>query len=229
MARKRLGEILVEAGLITETQVQSALAEQKRWGGQLGKILVDMQMVHEAHMVQALANQLNFPIINLDTIQIDPNTLKMIDGETAENHSAIPFRSDTRFLDVAMANPTNMGIIDELRIRTQLNVRPYLAGPSMIQRALEKYFNRGQSGANFDPNDFEIVLRDDGRETVPSTSKASPTSKEETTVIEVQALQERVARLEALNQRNENVIRRLLGMLIEKGFATREEILQKLY
>ena len=61
----------------------------------------------------------------------------------AEESSVIPVRLDGKFLDVAMSNPTNLGIIDELRMRTQLNVRPYLAGPYMLQRALARFYARG--------------------------------------------------------------------------------------
>ena len=244
MARKRLGEILMEAGLLTEAQLQVALSEQKRWGGQLGKLLVDMQIVQEEHLVQALANQMNFPIINLDTLTISANVLEWVEGESAERHSAIPFRSDDRFLDVAMANPADMGIVDELRIRTKKNIRPYLAGPAMIQRALVKYYNRGKAGfgprstENFNPDDFQIV-HSRSRNPPSITAGQAPISSEpartrkpsETEVpslLEVRALQERVAKLEALVLRDESVLKKMMALLIEKGVASREEILKRI-
>src|SRR5215470_11128253 len=122
MARKRLGEILVEAGVLADAQLRAALAEQRRWGGPLGRILVDMKLISEEAMVAALSHQLNFPSVNLDQVKVDRSVLELAPGELAEQMGVIPFAQQGKFLDVAMADPTNLGIIDELRIRTRLNV-----------------------------------------------------------------------------------------------------------
>src|SRR5215467_11518368 len=71
VARKRLGEILVEAGLLSAEALKSALEQQKCWGGPLGRTLLDMQLVKEPALVQALAKQLNFPIAQLEDFKID--------------------------------------------------------------------------------------------------------------------------------------------------------------
>src|SRR6266571_1477911 len=143
MARKRLGEILVEAGVLADAQLRAALAEQRRWGGPLGRILVDMKLITEEAMVAALSHQLNFPSVNLDQVKVDRSVVDLIPGDLAEQFGVIPFAAQGKFLDVAMSDPTNLGVIDELRIRTRLNVRPYLAGPKAIERALARYYGRG--------------------------------------------------------------------------------------
>src|SRR5688572_4484827 len=152
MARKKLGEMLVEAGVLSEQGLRMALNEQKRWGGALGRTLVEMKMLSEAELVRVLSLQLNLPTIDLDHLEIHPTVLELVPGELAEHHNIMPFAQPMKFLDVAMADPTNLGIIDELRIRTQLNIRPYLAGPKMIERALAKHYRRG----------FGKVIRRDG-------------------------------------------------------------------
>src|SRR5512147_2808349 len=144
MARKKLGEILIQAGVIDENSLRSALTEQARWGGPLGRILVDMRIITEEALVQALSHQLNFPAVKIDDRKIPPQALELVPVELCEQHSLIPFALTGKFLDVAMADPTNLGIIDELRIRTRLNVRAYLAGPKSIERAIAMNY-RGQA------------------------------------------------------------------------------------
>src|SRR6185295_13691470 len=146
MARKKLGEMLVEAGVITEQSLRAALGEQRRWGGTLGRSLIEMKLVSEPELVGVLAKQLNLPTIDLDKADIPQAVLDLVPGELAQQHNLVPFAQPMKFLDVAMADPTNIGVLDELRIRTQLNIRPYLAGPKMIERALAKHYRRGFTG-----------------------------------------------------------------------------------
>ncbi len=270
MARKRLGEILVQAGVLDEGRLRAALAEQRRWGGPLGRILVDMGGISEEAMVQALSHQLNFPAINLDTKVIPHDVLDLVPPELAEQHSVLPFAVQGKFLDVAMADPTNLGIIDELRIRTRLNVRPHLAGPKMIERAIAKYYGRGVASMHYvdtsfvdtgtvpprsnpptaaplpvvDPpsapslaaarraQQFEQIVGGGG---VPVAGGATASSGPISIGLganererEMVALQARVQHLEALVARDEDVLRKLLGLLIEKGLASREEILDRI-
>ncbi|MSP15427.1 MAG: hypothetical protein EXR73_02235 [Myxococcales bacterium] len=143
MARKKIGEILLESGLVNESQLRAALAEQRRWGGFLGRILLDMSLVREEVLVDALAQQLHLPIADVVNLEIEPEVLDLLSGEFAEQHGIIPFLLTGKFLDVAMCDPLNLGIIDEMQIRTRLNVRPHLAGPRMLERALHKHYGRG--------------------------------------------------------------------------------------
>lgn len=258
MARKRLGEILVEAGVLDDTRLRAALVEQRRWGGHLGRILIEMKLISEDVLVQALSQQLNFPAINLDKREIDDATLELISGSLAEEHSLIPFATEGKFLDVAMTDPTNLGIVDELRIRTQLNVRPYLAGPNMIQRALAKYYGRGNIGGfdmrsvslGLDPSvqgaNVNVIDLGTGGESIQTLDPMGTIDPMSTAQRRAQAvafarddgdhdqniaianLQQRIASLEALVQRDEDVIRKLMGLLVHKGVATREEILNSI-
>ena len=122
MARKRLGEILIEAGLIDETGLRSALIEQRRYGGPLGRVLVDMKMVVEEDLVQALSKQLAVPLVDLDAIEIPQAVLDLVPADLAEVQGVIPFAQPMKFLDVAMSDPTNLTLVDELRIKTQLKI-----------------------------------------------------------------------------------------------------------
>jgi len=265
MARKKLGEMLVEAGVLTEQAVRMALAEQRRWGGTLGRTLIEMKAITEPELVRILSMQLGVESIDLDRVDIHPTVLELVPGEFAEQHSLIPFAQPMKFLDVAMAEPMNQGVIDELRIRTQLNIRPYLTGPKMIERGLAKFYRRGfgrilsrrpevevametagdvlspsdsDSGSRFrrpDTSEIDAARKREGlpsrpRPTRPLPLDISPAGPPavSTRDAEIDALQDRLSKLEALVERDEEVLRKLLALLVEKNVATRDEILERI-
>ena len=211
MARQRLGEILVAAGVLRPEQVESALREQQRWGGQLGQILVNKHYISEDSLVAALSRQLNIPIAELKGIRIPKDVVSLIPYDLAHDNQILPFRLDGRFLDMAMANPLNLGITDELRIRTKLNIRPSIAGASVIQDALK--LNYGTS--------LPLEVMSGKRELPRAVEIKDPTIK----AAEFTRLQERVQRLEALVSRNEDIMRKLMRLLIEKSVTSRDEIM----
>jgi hypothetical protein len=255
MARKKLGEMLVEAGVIDPDALRSALADQRRWGRSLGRTLVELRLISEANLVSVLAKQLGLTSVDLDQLEIAPAVIALVPEELAVRHQLVPFAQPMKFLDVAMADPTNLSIVDELRIRTQLNPRAHLAGPRMIDRALARYYHTGvvvEDAGAFEAPD-EITPRPQARESVaarpridreglrpfrsgttgPSAAPSQSSPSLETMSIdpggnrdaEIDALQARLARLEALVERDEEVLRKLFALLIDKGFATRDEIL----
>ena len=247
MARKKLGEMLLEAGVIDETGLRAALVEQRRWGGHLGRVLIEMKTITEEQLVSILSRQLGIPVVEVDKLAIPQAVIDLVPGDLAEQFSMIPFAQPMKFLDVAMSDPTNLGIIDELRIRTQLNVRPYLAGPRTIERAVAKYYGRGIMATSStrnasldlepDPSKPMEVIR--GGTHPPPFGTPSPggpqpidlslpTPPRNNRDAEISSLQDRISKLEALVQRDEDVLRKVLALLVEKGVASREEILERL-
>lgn len=273
MARKRLGEILIEAGLIDETGLRAALIEQRRYGGPLGRVLVDMKMVIEEDLVQALSRQLAVPLVDLDSLEIPQAVLDLVTADQAEAQGIIPFAQPMKFLDVAMSDPTNLTVVDELRTRTHLNVRTYIAGPRAIERALYRFYHRGvanpraigrrvrdsiglDGGASVGGGTMEVVGQFD-ESAVPGGVRASRTTTGSPRVpgapvspprpsmgtpadpgsqsvargpsfADLASLQERIANLEALVRRDEDVLKKLLALIIEKGIASRDEVINRL-
>lgn len=238
MARKRIGEILVQAGVLDGEGLKTALVEQRRWGGPLGRILIDMKLITEEALVSALSQQLNFPTVDLDKIEIPPDVIALVPGELTAQHRMMPFKRAGKFLDVAMSEPTNLGIIDELRIRTQLNVRPYLAGPKMIERAITRFYGEVLFEEDVTPPPVTVKATTTGKykvvapetptgqqRSVPRHQYGQPNASRDQ---EIRSLQERISQLEALVSRDEDVLRKVLGLLVDKGIATREEILERL-
>jgi type IV pilus assembly protein PilB len=231
--RKRIGEILIAAGLIDQNGLRAGLAEQQRWGGPLGRILIDMRLVSEVNLVAALSHQLNIPTVDLEKVDPAADVLALISADLAVDHTIIPFAREGKFLDVAMADPTNVGVADELRIRTKLNVRPHLAGPKAIERALARFYHRG-------PGMLEAAMRNDprvGSKAPPIAFQPrdgvvdfdeTPSAASVANAADVAAMKGRIDKLEALVARDEQVLRKVLALLVEKGLATREEILERL-
>lgn len=247
MARKKIGEILVGAGVLDDMRLRAALAEQQRWGGPIGRILVEMRLVEEAVLVDALSRQLSVPAVDLDSLDIPNDVLVLIPGDLCEQYSIVPFAQPMKFLDVAMADPTQAGVIDELQIRTHLNVRPHIAGPKQIERALARFFHRGISSssmrrgsqstsppANVQRGAIDFDAGHGGGEkmeivrSIVNDEDGAALPHQPGRDAEIAALQQRVSRLEALVARDENVLRKVLALLVDKGLATREEIVDRL-
>ncbi len=266
-----LGEMLIEAGAIDQAQLRSALADQRRWGRPLGRTLVEMRLIREEDLVRVLAKQMGLEPVDLDKLEVPAHVIDLVPAHIVRQHHVIPFAQPMKFLDVAMLDPTNLGVVDEIRIRTQLNVRAYLAGPKMIERNIERYYGSSTPlSAEFeipivseevavkterDEVSLSSVEVRDGLRTyqhraptpsygdelvqaparpsrTPQTPLAPPVSTPSISIAsrdrEIDALQSRISMLEATVQRDEQVLRKLLSLLIEKGIATREEIIERL-
>jgi type IV pilus assembly protein PilB len=227
--------MLVEAGVLDPNALRAALGEQRRWGRPLGKTLVDMRMIDEATMVGVLAVQLAVTAVDLDPLTIPKSVLDLVPYELAQQHTLVPFAQPMKFLDIAMADPTNIGIVDELQIRTQLNVRTFIAGPWMIERALDKYYRGAQVEVPIDRISRPAVAPPAGADAfghvppsrydrLPARAPLAPANRD----AEIDALQQRLLTVESLLERDQQVLRRLLGLLVDKGIATREEIVARL-
>lgn len=149
MARERLGDILIKAGLLTQEGLDRALEEQMRWGGPLGQYLIQLEIISEETLVRALSTQYRIPAVALDPPKLVEAIAKRIPQDICERNRLVCFRADdsTNFLDVAMADPSSLDAIDEVRIATHRNVRPFFAAPSAIDKCIEFIFYKGIDGA----------------------------------------------------------------------------------
>jgi type IV pilus assembly protein PilB len=163
MARKKLGEILIIAGLIDELQLQSALGEQRKWGRPLGQTLVEMGILKEIDLIRALSSQLNIPAVDINKCKIDREVLTILSYEFCSKYCCIPFHHEAKgnFLDVAMADPTNIEIFDLVRVQTRCNMRPHIASASAIEDSIGMHFLGEKPGSHKDDNRPFIVQRNE--------------------------------------------------------------------
>jgi type IV pilus assembly protein PilB len=137
---KKIGEILVEQGLITPQQVDEAMQEQKLTGEKIGEILVRKGWISREQVERCLAIQSGIAIFNLSIYIIEPDVIALVSEAFARKHKVIPVFLIENTLTVAMVNPTNVFIIDELQRMTKFNIEPVSAEEIDIRKAQEQYY-----------------------------------------------------------------------------------------
>ncbi|HOT74788.1 MAG TPA: type IV-A pilus assembly ATPase PilB [Candidatus Wallbacteria bacterium] len=138
--RLRLGDALLQDGLVNEEQLQKALEIQKQSGKRLGAVLVEMGVVTENDIVTVLGKQLGIPYINLSNYLIDPATVRIIPENIARRHQLIPINKVGNKLTVAMVDPLNILAIDDIQFMTGLVVKPVVATSTDINEALNNAY-----------------------------------------------------------------------------------------
>ncbi|BFH76720.1 GspE/PulE family protein [Thermus thermophilus] len=138
MARPKLGELLLDLGYITEDQLKAALEEQERTGDLLGQILLRRGYIREEDLVRALADQQRAPLIHPAQTPLDPQALRLLDPRFAREKRVLPFKVEGNRLHVAMAHPSDLALLDELRFRTGKEIVPYLAPDREILEVLDR-------------------------------------------------------------------------------------------
>lgn len=143
MAKVRIGEMLVQLGRIDPDQLSAALAHQRQWGGRLGGAIVRLGFLHEPALLDAIGQQLGVPFVEIGDREIAPKVLALVPRKLAEARRVLPLelKADGRrgALVVALGDPSDLRIIDELSFVTGLAVRPVLAGEQDLDHALERY------------------------------------------------------------------------------------------
>jgi len=164
--RKRFGEILVEAGACSEATLQGALQKQKGSGKRLGEVLEEMGVVSEKDIAVVLSRQFGYKTVrDFAKFNFSPELLALVDGDQALKALVFPLKQEERTLYLAMVNPLDMGVIDNLAFRTGLRVVPCVTTASDIQEAVSRhYLQQGeQKGAK---GDWWTVLVVDDQEMV---------------------------------------------------------------
>ncbi|TME57756.1 MAG: type II/IV secretion system protein [Chloroflexi bacterium] len=141
MVAQRLGERLLAGGLITEDQLQHALETQPTSSRPLGRILVELGVLDEDHLDAALSAHLDVPVVDLRREPVDADVAQLVPEEFARRHVLLPIRRDDGHLAVAMADPSNLLVVNDLRLLTGLPVTPYLAGRSDILANLSRIYS----------------------------------------------------------------------------------------
>lgn len=179
MASIRLGDLLVKAKVINESQLKAALAEQQKWGGKLGEILVRMNFVTEEMLVKALSKQLTIQTVALDTIQSVPAHVRAkVPAAVARDLVVLPLqlRDEGKTLVVAMAEPQNLKHLDTLRSVTRCRIVPQLAGRHVIAKAFSRFYE-GEAELG-DGGDEELKLVDSqGHTLIKHTEDVQPPVK----------------------------------------------------
>jgi type IV pilus assembly protein PilB len=223
---KKLGDLLKEAGLIDDFQLQSALSHQRNWGGKLGSILIELEFVNEEELARVIAEKLRLPHANLFEPEIPESVINLIKPEVAKKYHVVPVKQDKNVLMLAMADPLDINAIDGIRFATGLNIKPALALESEIRDAIRKYYE-GEVVVRKQKPTYPQAYSAGGKmefirgsdlcmpKTQGRDANASILSKDESVQ---QTLLDSKLRIDAL-----------ITLLIEKELITREELVSMIY
>ncbi len=139
--KKKLGEMLLETGLIDELQLSSALGQQKQWGGRLASILINKGFIEEKSIASILEKKLNQKYMPLENKSIPADILKIVKLDVAKKYSIFPLALDKKTLTLAMSDPTDLSTIDELSFALGLQIKPVLAIESSINQAIKRHYS----------------------------------------------------------------------------------------
>ena len=139
---KKIGEILQKANLITNDQLQQALQEQKRTGERLGSLLVKMGFLAEDEILSCLSKQFGVPAIDLETFQIESSVLETIPIQTAKKYTVIPISRVGGTLTLAMADPSDIFAIEDIKFMTNFNIEPVVASERAILAAIDEQYSK---------------------------------------------------------------------------------------
>ncbi|MEW6440435.1 MAG: type IV-A pilus assembly ATPase PilB [bacterium] len=141
----RIGERLIEAGLITKAQLEEALREQKRAGGLLGSNLIRLGHVREEDLLQFLSQQYGFPAIDVNVAVVPPDVLKLIPVDVVQKHKVLPVSRAGSTLVVAMTDPTNYLVIDDIKFLTGYNIDVVVAEETALKKAIDRHYDQSAS------------------------------------------------------------------------------------
>ena len=138
--KERLQQILLRDKIITQADLDKALAEQKKSGGELSKILVKLNFIGEKELTFILSEGLGIPPIDISRLKIDPEVVKLIPQNIAVNYQIMPISKIGDNLTLAMADPLNVFAIDNVETLTGLKINPIIGRSSDITQAIQKYY-----------------------------------------------------------------------------------------
>ncbi len=209
--RKKLGEILLDEGLIDEVQLRSAIGHQKNWGGKLGSALLEMGFITEDVIRHVLEDQLKQRCLKESQLVPDPKALELMPMQDALRYTVLPLRVDGSVVTLAMSNPFDLAVADEIGFKLGKKVKGVLAVEALIKKAIKKYYS-GKNGGR----DYKVELKSDdsqaeiihygnrqGQDEIPAAPKKTEPSAD-------------------------LIAKAVAYLLIEKGIIKREELIEKM-
>ncbi len=161
---KKIGELLVDAGLISENDLNFALEQQRKVGKKLGEILLEGDFIKERDIVEVLKGQMGVPSVELDKEQINPDIPKMINENIARRHTMIPFKFDGDRIALAIGDPLNVVALEDVRIITGMDVQPYIASRQDIIAHIDRFYRKQSTEKAME--DFKKEYDDEVKEQV---------------------------------------------------------------
>jgi Type II secretory pathway, ATPase PulE/Tfp pilus assembly pathway, ATPase PilB len=159
----KLGELLMGAGMLTQSQLEEVLAEQGKSRKRMGQILIERNILTEDEIMDTLAVQLSLERFDIGKAFIDPEIARSIPEEVAKKYNLIPFSEKDGKLYVAMSDPLNIFAIDDISFITHKPIQPCIAGYEAIEKAIELYFSKQSTDKALEDLKKEYKIEIDGK------------------------------------------------------------------
>ncbi len=213
--RKKLGEMLLEAGVIDDFQLRAALTYQSEWGGRLGSVLVRKGFLSERELLSAIVEQYGIKSISLDAIERPTEeVLSLVKADIAKKFCIFPLEYDGKTLLAAMADPTDLKTIDDISFMLGTRIKPVLALESEIMRAIGRHYKGAGAG-------------DAGR-TAWQGSASADRVRDRTAEAPHQSINTVQEKIPVAEYSGRQAIEGLIDLLIDKGIITKEELIRKM-
>ncbi len=163
----RLGTILLREGLITQDELDGALHDARTHGTRLGYSLIKLGFIEEDELTRMLSRQYRVPAVDVTQVKVDPRILKLIPDDVAHNHLVLPLRRVGRTLTVAMANPADPGMLDQLKFMTRHDIEPVVVGEFTLKKEIDKYYGQQYDDAltdlleEIDTEEIELIEQEE--------------------------------------------------------------------
>src|SRR5262245_13427191 len=142
-----LGDLLIKGQFVSREQLDEALKQQRSKGGRLSQWLLKLGFLTEEVLHSVLSRHFRFDFVEPESCEIDPETLKILSREVAQRLLVIPIRREANVLFVAMSDPTDVSLFDELRFRTGMRIQPLLASEVQIREGIDEHFGNQKEHA----------------------------------------------------------------------------------
>jgi type IV pilus assembly protein PilB len=179
-AKDKIASQLLEAGLVDEASLAKGRELQKKEGGSLGQALVKLGAIDESSFAEFVGNIYNLPVLDLNKTDIELECIDMIPGDVARKFQVLPICRAGRVLTVAMANPSNIFAIDDIKFITGLDVQPAVAGEMAIKKNIDKFYATTDSLASIMEgieDDIELVEDMDDEDITGQEGQNAPVVK----------------------------------------------------
>jgi hypothetical protein len=222
--RKKVGELLIEAGLIDDLQLKSSLAYQEQWGGRLGSIFLRRGFVSEKELAVVISEQCGMPCISLgETEMPSDEVLDMVKADIARKFGIFPLGVEGKTLVAAVSDPTDLEMLDDLSFTLGMRVKPVLALDSEIRRAIETNYE-----GNYPRGKFVIETTGTAGKHVPVFSSRTDKIEEKIESAPEKERKEPVPPKSGTEVSQKTVIESLIDLLVDRGVFTKEELMSRI-
>jgi len=183
--KQKIGTLLINAGLITEKQLEDALEEQKKTGEKIGSTLIELGYLEDATLVKFLSKQFKIPPVELNDLKVDQPIISLVSAELAHRYEVFPVKKIGKTLVLAMSNPSDIYAIDDVSFNTGFDILPRVASSIDIKKFINEHYPVSKQLSSI--KDLEEDLKEDLEEDFELVDGGFEEEEEKTDISKLEA------------------------------------------